>query len=211
MTAMIDNPCITRSEVTEFVEIGMANFPAEVIEAYADKFKLTHATATAHARELVRYLTMCHLNPEADYGMAGQIDEIWHTFMLDSIPYTKWCEELFGYYMHHIPTRPADKARQLSGEAVNTYATFVDRYGLFFGETVDFSMWPQIHGSSCGGGGGDSGGSSCGSSCGSACGGGGGGGGSTRKKKRRLTNEAGCHLPTDECISCNPLFNNVAV
>lgn len=207
MTATLN--CITRGEVTEFETVGMANFPSEVIEAYADEFKLTHAEATTHARELVRYLTMCHLNPEVEYGMAGQIDEIWHLFMLDSIPYTKWCDVVFGQYMHHIPTRPADKARQQSGEATNTYATFVERYVLFFGQAINFAMWPQINNGGDSGGG-DSGGSSCGSSCGSACGGGGGGGGTRRPRpKRRLTSES-CHIPTDECVSCNPLFKKVA-
>ena len=210
MTATLD--CITRGEVTEFEKVGMTAFPAEVIAAYADEFKLTYPEAQAHARELVRYLTMCHLNPEVEYGMAGQIDEIWHLFMLDSIPYTKWCDEVFGQYMHHVPTKPADKLRQLSGELTNTYATFVDRYTLFFGQGIDFAMWPQINNGGDSGGG-DSGGSSCGgSSCGSGCGGGGGGGGTRRPRpRRRLTNASGCHLPTDECVSCNPLFGNVAV
>ena len=34
------------------------------------------------------------------------IDEMWHTFMLYSFDYTNFCNNFFGYYLHHQPTPP---------------------------------------------------------------------------------------------------------
>jgi hypothetical protein len=31
------------------------------------------------------------------------VDEAWHEFILDSIPYTRFCNLAFGAYLHHTP------------------------------------------------------------------------------------------------------------
>ncbi len=32
------------------------------------------------------------------------IDEMWHNFILFTRPYSQFCEQFFGFYMHHAPT-----------------------------------------------------------------------------------------------------------
>ena len=32
------------------------------------------------------------------------IDEVWHTFILYTVDYFKFCHHYFGYYLHHAPT-----------------------------------------------------------------------------------------------------------
>ncbi|MEU2154746.1 hypothetical protein ABZ532_06945 [Streptomyces sp. NPDC019396] len=34
---------------------------------------------------------------------SATVDPGWHTFMLHSTEYTHWCQEQFGYYLHHTP------------------------------------------------------------------------------------------------------------
>lgn len=29
------------------------------------------------------------------------VDELWHTFIIDTVEYTKFCENVFGKYLHH--------------------------------------------------------------------------------------------------------------
>jgi hypothetical protein len=37
-------------------------------------------------------------------GMPSRaVDEAWHEFILDTITYTNFCEQAFGYYLHHTP------------------------------------------------------------------------------------------------------------
>ncbi len=37
------------------------------------------------------------------------IDEMWHTFILFTFDYTKFCEKYFGCYLHHAPTTKGEK------------------------------------------------------------------------------------------------------
>ncbi|MCR8573084.1 MULTISPECIES: glycine-rich domain-containing protein [Streptomyces] len=61
-----------------------------------------------------------------------QVDPAWHTFMLHSEEYTRWCMERYGRYIHHAPkSRYRDKA------------TMVDVVGKIreAGYEVDESLW----------------------------------------------------------------------
>jgi hypothetical protein len=51
------------------------------------------------------YLTILVKNPE-DAGsilLSEEVDEFWHTHILQTIKYTDDCEALFGRYLHHAP------------------------------------------------------------------------------------------------------------
>ncbi|MFJ9537037.1 hypothetical protein ACIRPX_07260 [Streptomyces sp. NPDC101225] len=39
-------------------------------------------------------------------GPSEQVDEAWHSFMLDSIPYHHFTSRHFGRYIHHVPELP---------------------------------------------------------------------------------------------------------
>ncbi|MGC0421237.1 hypothetical protein [Embleya sp. AB8] len=36
-------------------------------------------------------------------GPSEQVDEAWHSFLLDSIPYHHFTDRHFGRYIHHVP------------------------------------------------------------------------------------------------------------
>jgi hypothetical protein len=156
--------CISR--VDEFVDL----IPDYVVARYQADFDLDNDTAWHHAREAVRYLAMCTDRPYANYGMAGQVDEFWHTFILHTQAYMEWCQRTFGFFVHHTPTLPEEKESVRVGDSVDTYALFHRDYSLFFGD-VPPAVWPQPRTTmnDCGGGGcggGSCGGGSCsGSSC----------------------------------------------
>lgn len=39
----------------------------------------------------------------------GDIDDMWHTFILFTRQYTEFSKEYFGYYLHHAPTTELEK------------------------------------------------------------------------------------------------------
>lgn len=125
------------SKVDEAVQL----FPHEVIRRYAADFNLTEEEAKLHAVELVRYLVLCAENPDSDYGMAGQVDEVWHLLILHTMEYARWCDQVFGYFVHHNPTLPEEKEQVKAGDAPDTYAIFYGDYPLYFGEQPP-SVWP---------------------------------------------------------------------
>jgi hypothetical protein len=41
------------------------------------------------------------------------VDEMWHTFMLFSEAYAEFCENHFGFFIHHMPTTQQDRERMM--------------------------------------------------------------------------------------------------
>lgn len=62
------------------------------------------------------------------------IDEAWHAFILHTVDYTRFCQERFGFYLHHQPT----------GEGVDNTGNYLRARQLAveqFGE-LDQEIWP---------------------------------------------------------------------
>jgi len=51
------------------------------------------------------YLTMLVKYPDdsADIMLARDVDEFWHTHILQTVKYSEDCAQVFGFYLHHYP------------------------------------------------------------------------------------------------------------
>ncbi|HET7444647.1 MAG TPA: hypothetical protein VFJ57_08315 [Solirubrobacterales bacterium] len=43
------------------------------------------------------------------------VDEAWHELILDSVGYTRFCEQAFGEYLHHTPGEAMPAETEMSG------------------------------------------------------------------------------------------------
>ncbi len=144
----------------------------EVLERYVQDENISMDAAKEHERELKRYLALVALNPEVRYGMKGPVDNLWHTFIIFTHFYERFCQKVAGHFIHHEPT-PLHKRSDPEGK--NNYFRFLSDYEEVFGESAPIHLWPRIRkglttdcnscGSSCGCGSG-SGCSGCSSGCG---------------------------------------------
>ncbi|MFH8467575.1 glycine-rich domain-containing protein [Streptomyces sp. NPDC017991] len=66
----------------------------------------TRELAEAKFGQAIAYLVTCGENPDLLMGPSGQVDEAWHSFMLDSIPYHHFTSRHCGRYIHHVPELP---------------------------------------------------------------------------------------------------------
>src|SRR6266446_4551342 len=66
------------------------------------------------------YLTMLAKYPDhaEDILLSEDVDEFWHTHILQTIKYTEDCEAVFGKYLHHAPhigeVTPADVEKRIA-------------------------------------------------------------------------------------------------
>jgi len=66
------------------------------------------------------YLTMLAKYPDdaEDILLSEDVDEFWHTHILQTIKYTEDCERVFGKYLHHAPhigeVTPADLEKRIA-------------------------------------------------------------------------------------------------
>jgi hypothetical protein len=162
------------ADQAETIARAMA-FPMDPIVArYREEQQLPADVAREHERELKRYLTLCALDADGAYGMNGPVDELWHTFITFTRDYARFCDEVAGRFIHHIPT-PADARREPDG--ASSYQRTLDAYAATFGEEAPPEVWPRLAsadhpGSSCLHHAPTGPGSACGTSspAGSACG-----------------------------------------
>ncbi len=114
-------------------------FPMEsVIQRYAADQKLPMSVAAEHEIELKRFLSLCAMNRSASYGMAGPVDELWHTFIIFTREYAQFCRSVAGHFIHHVPTTLNTRADSKG------YQDFLDTYILVFGEEPPRHIWPRL-------------------------------------------------------------------
>jgi hypothetical protein len=152
------------AEQAETIGRAMA-FPMDPIVArYMEEQGLPAEVAREHERELKRYLALCALDSDGAYGMNGPVDELWHTFITFTRDYARFCDDVAGHFIHHVPTA-ADSKDDPEGAA--SYRRTLDAYAETFGEEAPPEVWPRL-------GSGDHPGSAClhhaPSGPGSACG-----------------------------------------
>ncbi|MEH6699040.1 MAG: hypothetical protein V7672_10100 [Brevundimonas sp.] len=67
-------------------------------------------------REYRRFLSLTVIAPDGGFGMAGDVDEIWHQHILDTQDYAEMCGAIAGAFIHHCPLRSTDEASESSYE-----------------------------------------------------------------------------------------------
>lgn len=88
-----------------------------VLERYIQDYSVSLKTAKLHERELKKFLTLSACSSNG-YGMAGPVDNYWHTFLLFTREYSEFCKSIgSGKFLHHIPI--SDDKRRGNSKRVN--------------------------------------------------------------------------------------------
>ena len=75
-----------------------------VIHRYCKDYGVSKEEAKVYERELKRYLILAAKSETTDMPMTSkEVDELWHTFLLFTKEYQKFCNESFGKFVHHVP------------------------------------------------------------------------------------------------------------
>jgi hypothetical protein len=79
-----------------------------------------------------RFLFLNHLYPDRPIVPSREIDQVWHTHILDTAKYREDCDTLFGHFMDHWPyfgMRDADERQELNDAFRETQALFELHFG----------------------------------------------------------------------------------
>lgn len=117
------------------------NFPIdEIVKRYAKDHNLPISIAKEHSKEVLKFLILCAINPQAGYGMSTVIDEFWHTFIFFTRDYHKFCREIAGRYIHHAPNSEEETK---SGYTLEHYLRTIEDYQRIFCEEAPTYLWPR--------------------------------------------------------------------
>ena len=109
-----------------------------ILERYCKDYDITMEVAKEHEIELKKYLTLCALFPKSSMGMRGQVDELWHTFLLFTRDYHRFCKNVVGHFIHHIPNTSK------SNSEISSYREMLNKYEECFEIEPPKHIWPSI-------------------------------------------------------------------
>lgn len=68
------------------------------------KLNLTEQVVNEVCEEYKKFLFLAKTNPTANLVPSLMIDEVWHDHILHTKQYANDCNQIFGSYMHHLPS-----------------------------------------------------------------------------------------------------------
>jgi len=106
------------------------------VEAAIEADQVPRSDAKSAERELKRFLAVVYL----EGGKAGalapsrEVDALWHNFILNTRSYHRFCQAVYGEYLHHVPA---------GGEAdVEKVQEGIELVRRLFGD-VDERVWKE--------------------------------------------------------------------
>lgn len=140
----------TTSQGTEqsrrmFDRISLFDF-AKVTARYVKDNNVSLESAEETLLELKRWFTLCALHPEKTYATGGQVDDMWHTFILFTKDYARFCQDIAGAFIHHSPeTGGGDVEQQIaSAEKMREKVRLLEAdYLTYFGALPPSHIWPR--------------------------------------------------------------------
>lgn len=110
------------------------------LEAFASRARArlgwTHPHSLRVLTEYQKFLALVMAHPGRSYGMGGDVDEIWHEHILDTLNYAEMCDRIAGTFIHHVPAAGSSDAEIQAGYRL----TLSDLERHFGGP--DLSVWP---------------------------------------------------------------------
>jgi hypothetical protein len=90
---------------------------------FVDEWDIELDESRALFDDVKRWLYLCGLDEPGlapmIYGPLSILDEAWHNFVLFTPEYTAYCRDVFGRYIHHLPTTHDERNRfraELAGQ-----------------------------------------------------------------------------------------------
>jgi hypothetical protein len=113
-----------------------------LVRRYVNKRNTSAVRARQVLREMKRFLVMCALEPHKGLIISGEVDEMWHMFILFTRRYEDFCQKVAGRFIHHVPGE--DMAHYYTDKTpAHSYRVTFETYERLFGEAPDPSVWPS--------------------------------------------------------------------
>lgn len=99
----------------------------KITDRFANTHKASREIAELLEVECKKYLLLCALFPGESLGMKGNVDNYWHTFLLFTKEYSRFCNEIAGFFIHHVPSVSHTLER---GSFARTMALYRETFGI---------------------------------------------------------------------------------
>ncbi|MFD0200173.1 MULTISPECIES: glycine-rich domain-containing protein [Saccharothrix] len=100
---------------------------------------MTGDLAVRTVNQAVVFLKTCADNPGKHFRPSRAVDLGWHQFILNTIDYADFCEDIAGYFIHHVPDEvtPPSNSRSALKAALAPTVQAIRASGF----EVDVELW----------------------------------------------------------------------
>lgn len=128
-------------DVEETMARAMSFDMQSVLERYKKDYQVQDELIALHRQELMRYLVMCSLSPKENIEMMSkEVDQLWHTFILFTKEYARFCKQVADRFIHHVPN-VEKQVNNIKEKA----ETFMRTYTTLFREAPNSIVWNQLY------------------------------------------------------------------
>jgi hypothetical protein len=100
---------------------------------------IDEATARRIVGQTAGFIAASGQQPGQSLAPSKLVDIGWHTFILHTVDYTAFCEQVAGRFVHHVPTAEAEEPPDGSETRQRTLAAITAA-----GYTIDPELWPDL-------------------------------------------------------------------
>ncbi|MFI8297270.1 glycine-rich domain-containing protein [Streptomyces nigra] len=137
MTIALERPVGTTDPIT-LVDPEVTDRLARRITA--DHPEITEATARRIVGQAAAFIAASGYLPGQSLAPSKLVDIGWHTFILHTVDYARFCEQVVGRFVHHIPT---DENDEMPGGVQATRERTLAAIAAA-GYAVDEELWPDM-------------------------------------------------------------------
>lgn len=142
LAALRLRPGLGSEDIAAMIARAM-QFPIDtVLSRYMKEHQVSAQTALLHERELKRFL-VCGAVFDNPIGMRGEVDHLWHAFVLFTRDYRQFCQDVCGTFIDHVPL--VEDVPSTQGKDAG-YVYFHAAYRTLFGQVPPTPPWPPLDG-----------------------------------------------------------------
>lgn len=116
----------------------------DVVERIARDHSMTVEQAESVFRDTIRFLYLAGATDAKILAPTKSIDKGWHSFLMFTRDYSKFCTTYFGHFIHHAPRRSSDPAPK-----INQLAVTFEIARQFFGPSLSSNWSYDIEAADC--------------------------------------------------------------
>ncbi len=103
-------------------------YPLDHVRQHLVRNGMEESAADESVAELRKFFQLIALGHERLAMASEAVDEAWHTFILFTLDYSRFCEHVFGRFIHHNPFIPGE-ARDPRGASVRFRQAYTQAFG----------------------------------------------------------------------------------
>lgn len=116
-------------------ELDLGPIVFKLVHPEPDVEGMSIAEAERSVMKYRRFLKLIATHPEQAIVPSKEIDEVWHTHILDTRKYAEDCQKIFGFFLHHFPYLGI-RGEEDKQDWMENFMTTCDIYKDYFGEEL---------------------------------------------------------------------------